>query len=101
MLDRNTTVLVAAAASFSLILGFAFGDVLGGGFGFQLRDWQTLISAFVAVGAATAAFLGVHGTQRINVMLKEEERIDRALPGLRQTRDLLDFWSRKSIYLRN
>ncbi len=84
-------VLVVAAATFAFVFGFAYGDLLGGQYGFRFQDWQTLGSAMVAFGAATVAYLGVRGTQRINVMIKEEERIDSTLPGLRQTHDLLDF----------
>jgi hypothetical protein len=65
--------------------------VIGGRYRFRLQDWQTLVSAAIALGAATLAYLGVRSTQRINIMLKEEERIDKALPGLHQTHDLIDF----------
>jgi hypothetical protein len=91
MLDRNQTVAIGAAATLAFVLGFGYGDLLGGHYGFDLRNWQTLVSATVALGGATLAYFGVRSTQRVTVMLKEEERIDRALPGLRQTHVLLDF----------
>jgi hypothetical protein len=43
----------------------------------------------VALAAATLAYFGVRNTQRITVMIKEQDRIDALLPGLRQVNELL------------
>jgi hypothetical protein len=72
----NTGILLFAAASLGFVLGFAYGNVLGLERVFDLEKWQTLVGTVVAVLAAAAAFLGVRGTQRINVILKEQERLD-------------------------
>jgi hypothetical protein len=92
----NTGILLFAAASLAFVLGFAYGNVLGLERVFDLEKWQTLVGTVVAVLAAAAAFLGVRGTQRINVILKEQERLDKLLPGWRQANDFL---SRLSHYL--
>ena len=34
-------------------------------------------------------YIGVRGTQRINVVIKEQDRLDASLPGLRQVNELL------------
>jgi hypothetical protein len=73
----------------AFVLGFAYGNVLGLDATFVLEKWQTLVGTLVAVLAAVAAFIGVRGTQRINVVLKEQERLDKLLPGLRQANDFL------------
>lgn len=92
----NALVCVVAAAVLAFILGFALGNAFGIGNTFQLEKWQSLAGALVAIVAATVAFLGVRGTQRINVILKEQERLDKLLPGLRQAND---FVSRLAEYL--
>jgi hypothetical protein len=86
---RNTTVLIVAAAAAAFLLGFAYGNLFAAQYGFQLKEWQTLASTLVAVIAATLAYIGVRGTQRINVMIKEQDRIEALLPGLRQVNELL------------
>ena len=85
----HTTILLIAAAMLAFIVGFAYGNFFEVQYGFQLRDWQTLASVAVAVAAAVLAYIGVHNTQRINVMIKEQDRIDGLLPGLRQVNELL------------
>jgi hypothetical protein len=51
-----------------------------------IEKWQTLVSASVAaVGIAVAAFIAVRNVSRqirINILLREEDRIERQLPGL-------------------
>jgi len=86
---KNTTLLVVAAAVLAFLLGFAYGNLFDDQYAFHFRDWQTLGSTCVAVIAATLAYIGVRGTQRINVMIKEQDRIEALLPGLRQVNELL------------
>ena len=86
---NNATIMAIAAATFAFVLGFAYGNLFEVQYGFQLKDWQTLASTLVALGAATLAYMGVRGTQRINVMIKEQDRIEALLPGLRQVNELL------------
>ncbi|CAN0349773.1 unnamed protein product, partial [Phaeothamnion confervicola] len=85
---------LGAAALLAFVLGFAYGNVLGLDATFVLERWQTLVGTMVAVIAAVVAFIGVRGTQRINVVLKEQDRLDKLLPGLRQANDFLGQLSR-------
>jgi hypothetical protein len=62
----------------------------------NLKEWQTLIGAGVAILAATIAWLNFRRqlfeqrrTLRINLVSREEERIERAMPGLRAANMLL------------
>jgi hypothetical protein len=87
---QNTAVSLVATATLAALLGFAYGNYFDRQCSFDLKEWQTLVSAAVAFAAATVAYIGVRGTQRITVMIKEQDRIDDALPGLRQTRDRID-----------
>ncbi|MBC9883860.1 hypothetical protein G8O24_42055 [Bradyrhizobium sp. INPA01-394B] len=77
------------AAIYGFVLGFGYGNLLEAKYGFELREWQTLVGVLVAVAAAVLAFIGVRGTQRVNVVLKEQDRLDKLLPGLRQANDFL------------
>ena len=86
---NNTAVLVVAAAIFGLVFGFAYGNLLGVQYGFQVKDWQTFGAMLVALAAAAVAYIGVRNTQRITVMIREQDRIDDLLPGLRQVNELL------------
>lgn len=53
---RNSTVAVIAAAILALIVGFAYGNVLGLQHVFELQKWQMLVGAGVALLAAVIAF---------------------------------------------
>jgi hypothetical protein len=86
---KNTTLLVVAVAMLAFLLGFAYGNLFEVQYGFQFKDWQTLASTCVAVIAATLAYIGVRGTQRISVLIKEQDRVAELLPGLRQVNELL------------
>jgi hypothetical protein len=59
-----------------------------------LQPWQTLISATVAaigvVAAAAVAVRNVSRQIRINILLREEDRIDKQLPGLRTAAHFLE-----------
>ena len=52
-----------------------------------IEKWQTLVSASVAaMGIAVAALIAVRNVSRqirINILLREEDRIEKHLPGLR------------------
>jgi hypothetical protein len=87
---RNSAIFAAAIGLLTFVLGFAYGNFFDVNYSFHLKDWQTLASTIVAILAAAVAYIGVWNTQRVSVMTKEEERIDRILPGLRQTHDLLE-----------
>jgi hypothetical protein len=86
---RNTMIFVAMAAIYGLVVGFAYGNLFEAKYGFQLKDWQPLVGVLVAVTAAMLTYIGVRGTQRINVVIKEQDRLDASLPGLRQVNELL------------
>jgi hypothetical protein len=86
---NNSTIVTIAIAMLVFVLGFAYGNVFDAVYGFHLKDWQTLVSAIIAILIGLLAFFGVRNTQRITVMIKEEERIDTILPGLRQAEELL------------
>ena len=85
---RNSIIFAVMAAIYGFVFGFGYGNFLGAQYGFQLKDWQTLLGVLVAVLAAILAYIGVQGTQRINVMIKEQDRLDALLPGLRQVDEL-------------
>ena len=46
----------------------------------HLKDWQTLISAVVAAVRIYFAVRNVSRQIRINILLREEDRIDKQLP---------------------
>lgn len=89
MYISNSTIFAAMAALYGFILGFGYGNLLEAEYGFALKDWQTLVGVLVAAAAAILAYIGVRGTQRINVVIKEQDRLDALLPGLRQVNELL------------
>jgi hypothetical protein len=86
---NNWTITSIAISVLTFVLGFAYGNLLGLEYEFRLQEWQTLVSAIIAIALGMLAFFGVWSTQRVNVMIKEQERIDALLPGLRQTKELL------------
>jgi hypothetical protein len=53
-----------------------------------IREWQTLVASFLAIcGVGFTAFIAVQNVTRqlkINVYSREEDRIERMLPGLRE-----------------
>jgi len=85
----NSAIMASAVAALTFVLGFAWGNVLGVGQTFILKEWQTLAGALVAIVGIFLAFIGVRNTQRISVMIKEQDRLNALLPGLRQANDLL------------
>ncbi len=52
----NTTIMVFAAATFAFVSGFAYGNLFEVEYGLQLKEWQTLAAAIVALIAAYIAF---------------------------------------------
>ena len=89
MYIKNSMILAVMAAIYGFVFGFGYGNLFEAQYGFLLKDWQTLAGVLVAVAAATLAYIGVRGTQRINVVIKEQDRLDALLPGLRQVNELL------------
>ncbi|HEX4409934.1 MAG TPA: hypothetical protein VH206_14270 [Xanthobacteraceae bacterium] len=87
---RNSAVFAAAIGLLTFVLGFAYGNILGVQEGFKVHEWQPFGGMLIAIIAAGVAYINVWTTQRISVMTREEERIDKILPGLRQTHDLLN-----------
>ena len=86
---NSSTIATIVIAILAFVLGFAYGNLFEVKYDFHLKDWQTLLSAIVAILVGSLAYLGVRNTQRITVMIKEQERIDTMLPGLRQLDELL------------
>jgi hypothetical protein len=82
-----------AGVVFAVISSCFIGLVLGYAWAVRelpsLYKWQTLLSAFVAVGAAYIAWLNVRKQLSINLMSREEDRIERALPGIRQALEVM------------
>ena len=93
---RNLTIFVVMAAIYGFVLEFAYGNLFEAKYRFELKEWQTLAGVLVAVAAATLAYMGVQGTQRINVMIKEQDRLDTSLPGLRQVNEPAYRYSRSA-----
>jgi hypothetical protein len=56
----------------------------------QLKDWLALISAAVAAVGIYFAVRNVSRQIRINILLREEDRIDKQLPGLRNAVNFLE-----------
>jgi hypothetical protein len=54
-----------------------------------LKNWQTLISAIVAAAGIAAAAYNVSRQIRINILVREEDRIEKQLPGLRNAVNFL------------
>jgi hypothetical protein len=79
-----SAVVACAVAIESFVLGFAYGNVMGLERTFELQQWQTFVGSGVAIGIGLLAFFGVIRTQRITVMIKEQDRLEARLPGLRQ-----------------
>ena len=86
---RNTTIFIAMATIYGFVFGFGYGNLFEAKYGFELKEWQTLAGVLVAVAAAILAYIGVQGTQRINVMIKEQDRLSEQLPGLREVSELM------------
>jgi hypothetical protein len=82
------------------VLGFAYGNYFDRSYSFDLKDWQTLLGTMVAFLGVTLAYIGVRGTQRINVLIKEQDRISELLPGLHQVDEALAIPRRVLQHLR-
>jgi hypothetical protein len=85
----NKHVVLAAAALLAFIFGFAYGNFFDAQYGFELKQWQTLVGAVITLVGIVLAFLGVRGSQRLNIISREEDRMEELTPGLLQTRDML------------
>jgi hypothetical protein len=87
-----------AALMLSAMIAVCLG--IGGPISFSaIQPWQTLIAAFLAaIGVAVTAFIAVRNVSkqltmnrvslRINLISREEDRIEEALPGLREAERL-------------
>jgi hypothetical protein len=56
----------------------------------SVKEWQTLISAAVAAVGIYFAVRNVSRQIRINILLREEDRLDKHLPGLRNAVNFLE-----------
>jgi hypothetical protein len=86
---RDTWVIVAAFSTLSGVLGFAYGNVWEEA-GFQMKEWQTLLAAFVPALGVLGAWIMASQTLRFNAFSQEERRIENdELPKLIQVTDWL------------
>jgi hypothetical protein len=74
---------IATAVGIVLILALI---IVGSRDDFHLKDWQTLIAAGVAGVGVIVAARNVTRQIRIGILGREEDRIERELPGLRDAR---------------
>jgi hypothetical protein len=81
-----STVAVALGA---VVVGLVVGNVLGVRKGFDVREWQTTMGVAVAIVAAGIAWVNVRTTLRVNLISREEDRMERTLPGLNEPVTLL------------
>jgi hypothetical protein len=68
---------VGAAAFVGLMVGYSSGR----GAIPDLQEWQTLVGALVAVIAVAVAWLNVQRQLRINLISREEDRIEKGAAG--------------------
>jgi hypothetical protein len=85
----SRTIREIALVTLAFIGGFAYGNYFRVGYEFKFQEWQTSVSAVIAILFGVVGFFGVKKTLTVNVMIKEQDRIDATLPGLRQAHDLL------------
>ena len=85
-----------ALSTLCIVLGAIFGATWsalalghGGELAAVLKDYQAAIGAAVAVCAAFIAWHNVSRQLAMNLLTREEDRIEEALPGLRQTSEFL------------
>jgi hypothetical protein len=83
-----------AAALAALIFGILLGAGLQAGWSITeiaagLNNWQTLIAALITVPLAAFGLLVTMRQLRINVASREEDRIERSLPGLEEAASFL------------
>lgn len=85
-----------------ILLGFIWGAVYDGGHLTNepiyeyIKDWQTLIGFMGTIGVGLVAWVNVsrqlglqRETARLTLVAREEDRIDRAMPGIRDASFLL------------
>lgn len=89
MRPTNAQIMAAAAAVLSCLLGFTFGNALGVTGVFDLQDWQSIIGTCIAVTAVVIAWYNVQRTLRMNLISREEDRMERSLPALCQAQEFL------------
>jgi hypothetical protein len=85
-----TILLVVLLGVWLGIAGPVLDDVAARGFWGTLKEWQTLVGASIAVGAAFTAWHNVTRQLHMTARMREEDRMESALPGLREAQDLLE-----------
>jgi hypothetical protein len=92
MIRWNDFVLQAFVALGALLVGWTFGISFAEATPSRwLKDYQTLIGVIVAVAVGVAAYFAVKQQSLITLMLHEHQRMETALPGMRQAASLLSF----------
>lgn len=82
-------MLVVVLTMWLGIAGPVLDDVTARGiYGFA-KDWQALIVGSIAIGAAGIAWHNVTRQLRMAAKIREEDRMEAALPGLREAADFL------------
>jgi hypothetical protein len=89
MRPTNAQIMAAAAAVLSCLLGFTYGNALGVSGEFNLQEWQSIIGTCIAVMAAAIAWYSIQRTLRMNLISREEDRIERSLPALCQAQEFV------------
>ncbi len=79
-----------------IYVAFVIGIVIGGLLGSQqpivdsIRNWQTLIAAAIALIGILIAWFSVGRQPRVTIISREEDRIEKILPGLYDASALLN-----------
>jgi hypothetical protein len=91
-MDRNTTVLIGAAAITSFALGITIGSEVFPRHVAETESiffrYQTLVAgivaAFAAIGAALYAWNGIQHQIRAQIVIRDADRLERQVPALRE-----------------
>ena len=75
---------LATALCIVFLVGLLVGYASGSGQIPSVEKYQTLIGATVAVAAAWITWTNVRKQMRVNLMSREEDRLERELPGLEE-----------------
>jgi hypothetical protein len=85
----NSAIMTMAVATLAFVLGFAYGNLFAEHYGIELYKWQPLMAASIALAVGALAFFGVIRNMRVNILTREEDRIENELPGLRKACTLI------------
>lgn len=87
---------IGLVSSLCMVLGTIFGATLfafasdqQSAIGEFIWRWQTLLSALTAGGAASIAWVNVSRQIKLTILTREEDRIERKIPGLVDVHSLL------------